>query len=177
MAVLMNRLPTRRMNNSRRDGQRKGGRMRRFIMTIVRDQRFGFLAVGATNTIVGFAIYTVLTLWVFADLRFGYLISLVISYAVAIVLAFVLYRRFVFRVSGHVIRDFLRFVTVYVLSISINLITLPALIEVVGMTPVLAQAVVLIVTTIVSFFGHKSFSFRRPRATRNAVDDGDPGPL
>lgn len=144
-------------------------RLRNAVGRIVRDEKVRFLAVGGTNTVVGFLLFAAFQYWIFRDIPFGYLISLVLSYAIAIVLAFILYRRFVFRVSGHVVRDFIRFVGVYAVSIGINFLALPVLVEFAGIPPVLAQAIVLVCTTVVSFLGHKYFSFRR-RAQPAAVD-------
>ncbi|WP_233197435.1 GtrA family protein [Cryobacterium sp. N21] len=129
------------------------------FLRLLRDQRVRFLAVGATNTAVGYLVFSFFTLWVFADVYLGYLISLALSYVVGITLAFVLYRRFV--VHGHVLRDFARFVSVYLVAIGINAAALPLLVEVVLVPPLLAQLFILLVTTLLSFFGHKKFSFRR----------------
>ncbi|WP_239453255.1 MULTISPECIES: GtrA family protein [Microbacterium] len=125
--------------------------------------------MGGTNTVVGFLLFAAFESWIFRDVPYGYLISLVLSYAIAIVLAFFLYRRFVFRVSGNVVTDFVRFVSVYALSIGINFLALPALVEIGGVPPIIAQAVVLVCTTVVSFVGHKFFSFRR--STRAEAPD------
>ncbi|WP_241989337.1 GtrA family protein [Cryobacterium serini] len=130
-------------------------------MRLLRDQRVRFLAVGATNTLVGYLVFSAFTLWVFADVYLGYLLSFALSYVVGISLAFVLYRRFVFVVHGHVLRDFARFVSVYLAAIGINAAALPLLVEVVQVPPLLAQLLILVVTTLLSFFGHKKFSFRR----------------
>ena len=130
-------------------------------MRFIRDQRVRFLAVGATNTLVGYLVFSAFTLWVFADVYLGYLLSLAVSYAFGITLAFVLYRRFVFVVHGHVLRDFARFVSVYLVAIGINAASLPLLVEVAGVPPLLAQLIILVLTTLLSFFGHKKFSFRR----------------
>jgi len=121
----------------------------------------GFLLVGATNTLVGFATFSALTLWVFRDVTLGYLLSLVVSYAIGVSLAFVLYRRFVFKVRGHFFRDFARFVSVYLAAIAVNAALLPLLVEVITIPPLVAQAIILTSTTLLSFFGHKKFSFRR----------------
>ncbi|SEM94687.1 GtrA family protein [Cryobacterium sp. TMT1-3] len=131
------------------------------FLGFLRDQRVRFLAVGATNTAVGYLVFSFFTLWVFADVYLGYLISLALSYVVGITLAFVLYRRFVFVVHGHVLRDFARFVSVYLVAIGINAAALPLLVEIVRVPPLLAQLIILLVTTLLSFFGHKKFSFRR----------------
>ena len=135
--------------------------MHRLISKLILDQRVRFLMVGATNTVVGYLVFAALTHWIFDEVFLGYLISLALSYALAITLAFLLYRRFVFGVTGHVLRDFIRFVGVYLVAIGINAIALPLLVEGLRLSPLLAQAIILIMTTIVSFFGHREFSFRR----------------
>jgi putative flippase GtrA len=145
--------------------------LRDLVARTLADQKVRFLLIGGFNTVLGFVLYSAMTLWVFHDVRFGYLMSLVCSYAIGIVVAFVLYRRLVFVVSGHVLRDFVRFVTVYVVSISVNAVVLPILVEVVGVSPLVAQAVVVLITTLMSFFGHKSFSFRRDPA--DVLDPAD----
>ena len=135
------------------------------MLRLLRDQRVRFLAVGATNTLVGYLVFSAFTLWVFTDVYLGYLLSLALSYVVGITLAFVLYRRFVFVVHGHVLRDFARFVSVYLVAIAINAAALPLLVEVLLVPPLLAQLIILLVTTLLSFFGHKKFSFRRREPT------------
>lgn len=131
------------------------------LTRVLADQRVGFLIVGATNTLVGFATFSALTLWVFRDVRLGYLLSLGISYAIGISLAFVLYRRFVFKVRGNFVRDFARFTSVYLVAIAVNAASLPLLVEVLTVPPLIAQAVILLATTLLSFFGHQRFSFKR----------------
>jgi putative flippase GtrA len=135
--------------------------MHALLGRLARDQRVRFLAVGATNTVVGYLVFSAFTLWVFADVHLGYLLSLALSYVIGITLAFVLYRRFVFPVHGHLLRDFARFVSVYLVAIGINAAALPLLVEVAQVPPLLAQLMILVVTTLLSFFGHKKFSFRR----------------
>lgn len=149
--------------------------MRKTLLKLLRDQRVAFLLVGGVNTLLGFGLYTALTLWVFHDVYLGYTLSLVVSYAIAITVAFVLYRRFVFRVTGHVVRDFFRFVAVYAVSIGINLVALPILVEFVRVPPILAQAIILVITTVISFVGHRSFSFRRAAPSGPDASDADLG--
>ena len=128
---------------------------------IIDDQRFRFLVVGSVNTLVGYLLFAAFTTFLFAEVPFGYLISLVLSYVIAIMIAFLLYRRFVFKVAGRWWLDFVRFVSVYLAAIGINFVTLPILVELAGLPPLLAQGIVLIATTALSFVGHKAFSFRR----------------
>jgi putative flippase GtrA len=118
-----------------------------------------FLIVGVVNTIVGYGLFAVFLLF------FPYLVSLYLSYAVAVSLAFVLHRRFTFRVRGNVLVDFVRFVGVYVVSLAVNSVVLPVLVELVGLHPLVAQGVALVITTLISYVGHKWFSFRRAHSS------------
>lgn len=131
------------------------------VGAIVSDHRFKFLLVGGTNTVVGYVVYGALYQFVFRAVPLGYVISLVISYAISIVLAFYLYRRFVFKVTGHVVRDFIRFVGVYAVAITVNIVALTVLVEFAHVPPLIAQLIVIVATTLLSYFGHREVSFRR----------------
>jgi len=135
------------------------------LRALIAREEFRFLVVGGINTVVGYALFALLQLSVGHVI--GYLGSLYLSYALAVTLAFVLHRRFTFRVtSGSVVRDFARFIGVYVVALALNTVVLPLLVELAGWNPLVAQAVCVVITTLVSYFGHKLFSFRRsaPRA-------------
>jgi putative flippase GtrA len=78
--------------------------------------------------------------------------------------AFVLYRTFVFVVHGHVLRDLVRFEMVNLTALGINALLLPLLVELAHWPVLVAQLSIVSVTVIVSFFGHRGFSFRRSTA-------------
>jgi putative flippase GtrA len=78
--------------------------------------------------------------------------------------AFVLYRRFVFRVTGHVLRDLARYELVNLSILGFNFAALPLLVEVFGWPVLLSQLVVAGVTVLYSWFAHRGFSFRRSAA-------------
>jgi len=125
------------------------------IRALLAREQVRFLLVGGVNTVVGYGFFALFLLF------FGYLASLYLSYAVGVSVAFVLHRRFTFLVSGNVVVDFVRFVGVYVISLAVNTAVLPLMVEVAGLHPLAAQAVALVVTTLISYVGHKWFSFRR----------------
>lgn len=130
------------------------------LLRLVRDQRVAFLMVGGINTAVG-------TGWfiIFQQLledATGYIVVLLCAHVAAVLCAFVLYRRFVFRVTGHVWRDLGRFELVNLSALLFNLATLPLLVELAGLPVLPAQLVVTGATLVISFFGHRGFSFRRP---------------
>lgn len=135
-------------------------------MRLVRDQRVAFLIVGATNTVVGFALFIAcertLGRWVdgTAGTVAGSLATLTVSHILGVLFAFALYRRFVFRVEGHVWSDLARFESVYLTSLGINMVALPVLVEC-GVSRIVAQAIITVGLTALSYFGHRHFSFRR----------------
>jgi len=134
-----------------------------------RDQRVAFVVVGAINAAVGFGIFVACSLPVGnkVDLQFGKvagsLVTLGITHVLAVLFAFVMQRRFVFRVHGHLLRDLARFWSVYLTAAALNFAALPVLVEL-GLDRIPAQAVIATATALVSYFGHRHFSFRRPVA-------------
>jgi putative flippase GtrA len=138
------------------------------LTRLVRNQRVAYLLVGGINTLVGLGIFVVVH-ELFGD-RVGYMGSLVISYAFAIVIAFTMHRRFVFKVTGHLLRDFARFASVHISSLAINAVLLPLLVEAVGLPPIVAQTAATGLTVVISFFAHKYFSFQRDLAPGNPGD-------
>jgi putative flippase GtrA len=130
-----------------------------WLMGVVRDQRVVFLSVGAVNTLVGFLCFVGFLALLGPHL---YLAVLVCSHVVSVLIAFVLYRFVVFRVRGHVLADLWRFETVYLSALGVNLVLLPGLVEIVHLPVLLSQTLILLVTSLMSWVGHKHYSFRRP---------------
>ncbi|MEV1129886.1 glycosyltransferase [Agromyces sp. NPDC049794] len=149
------------------------------LLRLIRNQKVAFLLVGGTNTVVGFLFfvffeYTIGQIW-------GYLATLAFAHVFSVLCAFVLYRTFVFKVRGHVFRDLGRFELVYLVSLGINAALLPLLVELGGLAVIPAQALIVVVTTLVSYFGHRGFSFHRPgsltgeRPSESPAASGDAG--
>ena len=133
------------------------------LFRLIRDQRVAFLIVGGMNTAIG-AVWFVLFLWLLPQGTVGYLSALLGAHIAAVLCAFVLYRRFVFRVSGHVLRDLARFELVNLSTLSVNFAALPLLVEVFGWPVLLSQLVITGATVVYTWFAHRGFSFRRSRA-------------
>ncbi|MCV7347657.1 GtrA family protein [Mycolicibacterium rhodesiae] len=136
------------------------------LLRLVRDQRVAFLIVGAINTVIGLAIFVACseTVGHFVDERFGRVsgsvVTVVISHVLSVLFAFVMQRRFVFQVHGHILRDLVRFWSVYLVAGAINLVLLPILVEL-GVPRIPAEIIILVPLTLFSYFGHRYFSFRR----------------
>ena len=129
------------------------------------DERARFVVIGGINTVTGYALF----LGFEAILSGNYLASIAASYAIATVIAFILHRRFTFAVTQRegVVIDFLRFESVYVVMLAVNAGLLLVLVGWWAWPSWLAQAVIVVITTVGSYLGHKMFSFRgRERSTR-----------
>ena len=114
--------------------------------------------MGVFNTAFNWLVFSALV-WSFGG---GfYLWSLFIMYAIGSVVGFVLYRRFVFPVTGSILTDALRFQLVSVGPFIVNVFFLMTLIEWLRVDPVIGQTVFVVLNAIWSFLGHKYFSFRR----------------
>lgn len=130
------------------------------LFRLIRDQRVVFLIVGGINTAIG-AVWFTLFLWLFPSGPKGYLGALACAHLVAVLCAFVLYRRLVFRVTGHVLRDLGRFELVNLSTLAFSFAMLPVLVEVFGWPPLASQFAIAGTTVVYSWFAHRGFSFRR----------------
>jgi len=145
-------------------GSAVSGRSYERLRGLHRDQRVAFMGVGAFNTLMGAVFFVTLELTLGRLL--GYLVVLLMAHVLSVLCAFGLHRRLVFRVTGNVLVDLVRFEMVYLSGLAINMVLLPVLVEVVQLPVILSQFLIVSVTALVSFFGHKHFSFRRsPRTT------------
>jgi putative flippase GtrA len=148
------------------------------LFRLVRDQRVAFLIVGAMNTAVGTA-WFVLFLWLFRYFPWRaaeYLGALLCANVAAVLCAFVLYRRFVFRVTGHVLRDLARFELVNLSTLGFNLAALPLLVEILGWPVLLSQLAVTGVMVVYTWFAHRGFSFRRSPAELGLAEQQQASP-
>lgn len=118
-----------------------------------------FLVAGAINTGFGLAIFPLL-LWSSGWLERHYMVALLIAQATSVLFAFMTYRLGVFRAEGQVARQFGLFSSFYLFNYAANWITLPILVEVVGITPIIAQFGFAILLMIGSYFWHSRITFR-----------------
>lgn len=125
----------------------------------MKDEKTLFLMVGGFNTAFGFSAFVVIQfLW---GKTIGYLGSLYAAHVVASIVAFILYRKIVFKVKGQWITDFVRFQGVYIVPLLANTIALPILVSYFHWNVYAAQASMVVVITVFSYLGHKFVSFRR----------------
>jgi putative flippase GtrA len=115
-----------------------------------------FCAVGATGYLVNLAVFTLF----YEVFSWHYRPAAVISFCVAVTNNYLWNRGWTFRGQrGHFYYQGLRFFVVAWCALAANLLVLESLVRL-GLDPVAAQALAIIVVTPVNFVGNKLWSFR-----------------
>ena len=118
-------------------------------------QEIRFVFVGVINTIVGYGSYAL-----FVYLGVYYLLANVLSYIVGTTNSYLWNKFFTFKSKKKSMTEVLRFVLVYVVSLLVNMELLRILVDSLHINKIIAGLPTLFVTTLISYFGHKFFSFR-----------------
>lgn len=126
-----------------------------------------YLVVGVWNTGFGYATFALFTHAFENVVPHSYLLASVLSGLLNITVSFLGYKWFVFKTKGNYLREWARCVMVYGSNILIGLAILPVLVYGIRhfshyqrQAPYLAGAVLTALTVLVSFIGHRNFSFR-----------------
>lgn len=93
-------------------------------------------------------------------LGWHYFVAILVAQVVAIMVAFPVYRVFVFRSKGPIAIDFVRFLSVWATGAIAGIIVTPLLVELIGIDPLWAQIVAVLLVSVGSFLAHRFFSFR-----------------
>jgi len=135
-------------------------RVKRFIKRVLKKlfsyQEIRFLFVGGLNTVVGYGTYIL-----FVFLGINYLISNTMSTIIGVAHSYLWNRFFTFKSKEKALQEILKFISVYLLSYFIGLGVLYLVVQKFGINEYIAGLINLVITTFISFFGHKYFSFRR----------------
>jgi putative flippase GtrA len=126
-----------------------------------------YLVVGIWNTAFAYGTYALFTALLDRYVPASYLAGSLISSVLNITVSFLGYKWFVFKTRGNYLREWLRCLVVYSGSIALGLVMLAPTVLLVGYitgdprsAPYIAGALLLGVQVILSFLGHKKFSFR-----------------
>jgi putative flippase GtrA len=135
-----------------------------------------YILVGGFNTLFGYGVFALLN-WLFTGLgAYSYMYAAVLGSVVTISVAFLGYKWFVFRTRGNYLIEWIRCFGVYGSSLLIGWAGLPILVTILrhylhnpGQASYLAAALMMIVTALFSFAGHKNISFRQRLAEADAI--------
>ncbi len=126
-----------------------------------------YLVVGGFNTIFGYGMFAVLN-WLFTGHgSYSYLLASFLASLIAITIAFLGYKWFVFKTRGNYFVEWIRCVGVYGTTMLIGLAGLPVLVPILRRhlhqperASYIAAAIMTVITVLFSFFAHKNISFR-----------------
>jgi putative flippase GtrA len=129
--------------------------------------QFGrYLIVGAGNTIFGYSTFAIFTLLLTPHIPFAYVFAGALSTLINITVSFLNYKWFIFKTKGNYLREWLRCLMVYSSGIVLGTALLPLTVFLVKAVttaresaPYIAAALLMGINLIVSFLGHKKFSF------------------
>lgn len=128
-----------------------------------------YVLVGGFNTVFGYGVFALLN-WSFQRLgSFAYMYAWLVANVIAITAAFLAYKWFVFRTRGNYLIEWARCFGVYGSGMAFGAVALPVTVTLLRRTlhnpqlaPYVAVALLTVVTVVLSFLGHKNFSFRNP---------------
>lgn len=169
-------LPSAPVGQARSESERRW--MNRVTHHFPPGQFVRYLFVGGWNTVFGYSTFALIN---FALTRWRvvapYMYAMVISNFIAITVAYLGYKVFVFKTRGNYLREWARCMAVYWSATLPGLVLMPILVrlfanifELKTAAPYLANAVLLGATTIYSFIGHKNFSFRQVKPGKGEQD-------
>jgi putative flippase GtrA len=132
-----------------------------------------FLLVGVSNTLISLGLYSACVI-IYSHLFPSHHKAIIVDAAsitskpIAITIAFLCYKHFVFRTHGNYIKEWLRCFAVYGVSTPAELIILPVATSLFlhialsrPYAPFLAGIVNAVIIATYSYFAHKKFSFKR----------------
>ena len=136
-----------------------------------------YMLVGICNTITGYGIYAVITYFLTkAHLPVAYLFATAPSCLIAITMAFLLYKSFVFRTKGNYWREYRRTMVVYWSLFIPAVLILPVLVTLLrwlfhlgGGAPYVANAILTAFGAVYNFLGYRKYSFR-PSSSSSSND-------
>lgn len=122
-----------------------------------------FNFVGLLNTIIDFIVFSLLLF-----LGMGNLGAQIISYAVGSINSYILNRKITFASRGREStsksfdgREFIRFGLLNLMVLGLSLVCLFLLTSVVGLHPIIAKIIVTLITVVISFYGNRTWVFKK----------------
>lgn len=112
-----------------------------------------FALIGLMNTVVGYGAFFILSYYLF------YLFALVISHIIGVTNSYIWNKYWTFQTSKNHLREFIRFNSIYLIVLLLNITVLYIFVNGLGINPRIGQIVVLPMVTLISYFGHRYWSF------------------
>ena len=126
-----------------------------------------FVLVGLWNTIFGYLVFVGLDYLFnlfFSPRYVAYMSAAVLANIIAILNAYIFHKFVTFRSPLRglaMIPEFVRFFSMYLFSFFLGLVLLPVSVQLFHLDPKIAGALLIPITTIISYLGHSRLSFRQ----------------
>lgn len=143
------------MNTLNAKNEKLIGNIKVLLSDLLKRKGVRFLIVGAINTAVGYGSYAVLI-----SIGLQYLIANTLATIIGVINSYLWNRFFTFKSKGKAMSEIVRFSLVYATSYCISMLFLYLIVGRLGVNVYIAGALNIIITTIISWFGHKNFSFK-----------------
>lgn len=130
------------------------------------NRKLRFLVVGAWNTLFGYLTFFVL--YLLAADRLHYLIIAALAHFIAVSQSYFMQRHLVFLSAAPVAGEFVRFNVSHIGTLLFGLLAMTLLVEAASMPPLIAQAIVILMSVVLSYLLHSRLSF--------GTTAGRPGP-
>ena len=130
--------------------------MKNIFKKVLNSQQIRFLFVGGLNTIVGYGTYAILIYF-----NINFYIANAISTIIGVFHSYLWNRYFTFKSKDKALNEIIRFISVYIVSFLLSNIILYIFVSKFGINKYLGGLINLAITTLISWFGHKYFSFRK----------------
>jgi len=111
--------------------------------------------VGGINTAVGYGCYALFLL-----ISIPYLIANTLATIIGVANSYLWNRYFTFKSKNKATSEIVRFSLVYLVSYLISMVFLFIIVGKLGINTYLAGLLNITITTLISWFGHKNFSFK-----------------
>ena len=120
-----------------------------------------YVVVGAWNTVFGLATFTLLW-WGIGD-RVGYIVTLLLAQALAVIQAHATQRHFVWHSRARYLPELWRFSLVYFAGLALNVVLLTLAVEWLGLPVLPSQWAITVVVIIAQFSAQRLWAFSPSR--------------
>lgn len=125
---------------------------------LLADRRLRFLLVGGFNTVVGYLLFVFLY-WALGS-ALHYLVLVVLAHFLAVINSFLTQRRWVFPDRRAGLAAFWRFNLATLSSLAFGLVAMAVLVDLLAIHPLVAQALVVVLSSIGLYLMHQRYTFR-----------------
>jgi putative flippase GtrA len=135
--------------------------VRTVLARIAADRRVRYVFAGGLGAVVYYGLFA--AGWLGLSHRVPYLLVSVLASTLTAIITYPVYRCVVFRTGGPVIAGFLRFYVVCVWALLFAVGGLWFLVEVAGLVPLVAQAIVIVLGPLINYQAGRRWAFRPVR--------------